>query len=1143
METKFVRLYDSNDQLYEADARPGRLLLIIPGGYGQLAIGLAEAWTSSGLGGIFAYARGDTGITEATAGDFVAAVRARVAQAKVARGHVWLTEPAAWQAGGLTAANAPLLGLSPDGSSASQALTALVVSDVYLVVVGGSQLTLDVTNVRITGGLYLKGTHSPAGTYPQTGELSCGDGSLGLLTFAAGLTRGSLLANACWGFQYAHPAQDGSPVHEWMALASDAPATTGQIGFTVAMDPSDPVNRYSRPAPRSQLVFTGLDGDGTRTALASPFVTRQGAPVTLYPSPAAKQPAALVFNPGTGAAGRGGQMQLSPVGDFELSAAQDPADLMCGLLGTEVVSVYRGDLLRFTPYRPAYAPRFPFPDASPLRAPVEAAPALLDERYTTSWASVVSGRGQPVPYIAQPKGAAFFGTGDPIWNPDSGLMGWTRTADPVPEEAAFPLAPYPAAAGLTDGAFTPARRADFEREVLGPVRRSHIPATASAGPGTADGTYTTVTPSGLLVTVKGGTWTQITLGQTTAPPLGLYFCNPKPTVRQAFQTADLMLVAADATQFGKLIRGSGICVDAEAAFASTVDIGGWELSANVGQGNQYADYRNVMLIKGRKGRLYDPADVASSMVANPERWTAPADFSVPSGEPDELVVLAQWLKDYFQAALDSEDPDLAGFNQIAADENWTGILILRADIKVPDDLVGITAGVADPDGFHAHHLGVEITPVSVEQGAGPGVTGASSMFGLIDYTDPDFIAPEPVRPAPGRPYDFRLLSLKVVFANTAVSSFRSHAQLTATEWFGTRVARMGGGGNPYRAIVLEGTLQTDDGHPVYSMSASTDTIFYFDHDVLAKLEVTGAVMSTRATGREQDTADPEPMARSWFGLTGFLDFKAPRVVDETLPGGGYNFDVYSFGSLPDEADVPRRGLAFSDLGIAMTFPPDNPAGNVLVLEAGETCFDVATSTARPGSLFRQFALDVAGLRSGTARTPPSESGYSQVVTAARLTGVDGEPWWGVDYRLPLGTPGNLAGRTALTAHLLTAWAANPRRQPRDLPTRQTARAYRAAVALSLPGSEGGAKLISLQNVLKLSVGQIRLLYDPGRGSYLLLLSEIALKLFGMMSVPPGSTLFSLYGDQDGEHPGEQAGGNPSGLGWYAMYRKSSGGAA
>jgi hypothetical protein len=89
------------------------------------------------------------------------------------------------------------------------------------------------------------------------------------------------------------------------------------------------------------------------------------------------------------------------------------------------------------------------------------------------------------------------------------------------------------------------------------------------------------------------------------------------------------------------------------------------------------------------------------------------------------------------------------------------------------------------------------------------------------------------------------------------------------------------------------------------------------------------------------------------------------------------------------------------------------------------------------------------------------------------------------------------------------------------------------VGIQLPGTGGGAKLISLQSVLKLSIGQIRLGFDADKRSFLLQLTDIALKFFGLLKIPPGgSTLFYLFGNP-------QSDGKPSGLGWYAMYRKDA----
>jgi hypothetical protein len=190
-------------------------------------------------------------------------------------------------------------------------------------------------------------------------------------------------------------------------------------------------------------------------------------------------------------------------------------------------------------------------------------------------------------------------------------------------------------------------------------------------------------------------------------------------------------------------------------------------------------------------------------------------------------------------------------------------------------------------------------------------------------------------------------------------------------------------------------------------------------------------------------------------------------------------------------------------------------------------FDVGTSTPRPGSLFVNFALGLQGLKSGPADAGPEASGFLNVITDATLTGVAGRKWYGLAYQLDMGTPGNLAGTIGLSSGLLTAWA----------PESPDAGRYRAMLGIQLPGTGGGAKLISLQNVLRLAIGQIRLTYDREQRSFLLMLTEIALKFMGLLKIPPnGSTLFYLFGNPS-------AGGKPSGLGWYAMYRKDTAQAA
>jgi hypothetical protein len=171
-------------------------------------------------------------------------------------------------------------------------------------------------------------------------------------------------------------------------------------------------------------------------------------------------------------------------------------------------------------------------------------------------------------------------------------------------------------------------------------------------------------------------------------------------------------------------------------------------------------------------------------------------------------------------------------------------------------------------------------------------------------------------------------------------------------------------------------------------------------------------------------------------------------------------------------------------------------------------------------MFLNLALSLQRLISSNKESPPSSSGFAPLITDATLSGVDSSNWYGLEYQLNMGTPGNLAGAVGLTSGLLTAWA------PKSGPS-----GYSALVGLRLPGTGGGAKLISLQNVLKLSIGQMVLTFDRKNNSFLLMLTEIALRFLGLLKIPPsGSSTFFLFGNPAGD-------GKPSGLGWYAMFNR------
>ncbi len=240
------------------------------------------------------------------------------------------------------------------------------------------------------------------------------------------------------------------------------------------------------------------------------------------------------------------------------------------------------------------------------------------------------------------------------------------------------------------------------------------------------------------------------------------------------------------------------------------------------------------------------------------------------------------------------------------------------------------------------------------------------------------------------------------------------------------------------------------------------------------------------------------------------------------------FDILSFGNdyyLDDknewaQKDEARKGLYFSGLSLLMSCTEEAGALKTFSFDLSRMAFDPERSTAREGSLVKQFGLKIEGIDIGDKDAKPDGGGYVKVDTRARGPGLSspGGVWYGLRFRLNMGTLGDLAGKAGLTSSLRAAWGAE---------ASGDSESYSAFVGVKLPGSEG-VKLFDLQGFMKLSIGAVRL-GCVGNGSFVLTLSSIALKLLGLLKIPPsGATSFYLFGSAEAEEKG---------LGWYAMYRK------
>lgn len=1036
---------------------------------------------------------------------------------------------------------------------------------------------------------------TPYAPVTTVGLALSGDG-VGCLTFDVRFKRSDLYDVLYWGFQFAIQGKSApNPVVPvWYPLADrNGPNPSDALGFNVSIDPSDPTNAF-HPA-RTAFWFDGttiVAGQGSPkkpTVLQSFYRTTTGKRVDFLPvprsaaTPIGAQGAYLEVREGVAAAVGGSELfQLSPAGDFavRLQGNSDPTRirLLCGLNGTESVellagaAVDKGDRLRFVSRQPAYVPVWPVPTASPLNPPAALGAAPLVTEFLTSWATVARGTDAKPLYAAQPPGAPLFGKNGQavagaasLLGPFAGGTAWPEVAD-----LAVPMPPY---VGVRpgDGAvgMSANQVAQLEHDVLAPYRGQLLRKAAARTPRAVtaaldDPGVPTTTPDGIIVHArKDGSYSDILLGSTTSPsggpPAGLSmrFSDPPEELQKAFQTGSLFLVVANPQKLGRLVDYADQIAGkapppGTAAFWNALSIGDWVLEADIGSNPAYGDFRNVMIVKGRKGSLLD-------LVAKTDAWTDSLGFAAPSmpkseggiGDPDpsQISILSQWLKDYIQAGIDRGGEDyFADFAALAVDEEWTGILILRARVgRFPKDLAGLVAGI-DNTKFEAHHLGIRISPVDGEKIS---IAGTSSVFGLINYTDPSYDPAQgetPIAPTGSDDYSFLVLSLRALFENTAVKLFSSLAQLVVNKLFGIPTTGMVEGNqyqaNPYQAILLDGAYQNSGGVSSYSLGTRTTNAFILDSKVLRHVAINSAALTTvSSTGNT---------GKSVFGLTGFLDFaiftKDPpddgdgqssdpddepkeqssetALVADTKPAP-LPFDIFSFGNASaDETGV--TGLTFSRLELPMTYDESaSPPTRSITFNASAIAFDPGGSVARKGSVYSDFGPQLEGLIAAPAGKSPEDLGFQSVIVGTRIEGVGSDGWYALVFKLNLGTPGALAGKIGLTARLLLGWGYGAKGGEGGID---------ASVGISLPGMGPGGTVFSVQSVLKIGIGRVVLdrgpVSDPAKARFLLTLNDIGLKVLGILKLPPsGVTNFLLFGAPN-------AATNPGSLGWLAMYNQT-----
>lgn len=951
---------------------------------------------------------------------------------------------------------------------------------------------------------------------PQPATIDFQGKTRGFPRFTMGVDLGDLLQQIPVGFRYTLPIEDssGSTTPLFFSLF-ETPAAATWANMELVIDPFT-ADYDIEGLARSSLAFVGA-AESPRP-MASTYRSREGYPVHLQPATAADgvEPAAFRFA-SHGATGE--FLYFDPSGDFWPSVdtpAESLCDLMCGLSATEIIRLQQrpaagGDRLRFLPGMPANAPEFPLPPSSTVAAPRPAAQALLNSQSTASWVAAVPGS-DPVQYAAQPGGNALYGKDAVVYANNDHWLGFVEPGVTLGSDPA-PIVPY---LGLRADTANVAL-ADFENQLILPTRHRALLAKktqtlqqiahADTMP-RASAAIRATTTRGLIVTIGAdGRWSEVNLAVSDDGQVPLRFLDLSSELQQVFQAQQVFAVLVNPEPVGAPGESPG--------FDNSVNMDGWSLNIDIGEGGEYAHYSNVMVLKFCPGKLVD-------LAKNTSVWNNAAVLSVQDRQnPQEVTAVSQWLQDYIDTArqrqadgkkVDPDYPFYEHFLSLAEDENWTGVLALKVNIAaIPSELQGLLDGI-DTTQFFAHHLGVDINPV---EGTDIELKKDSSVFGLIDYANPLYRPEHPeqaVQPQSDGPFEFTVLTLQVLFENASVKAFNSKAQLGIAELFGATVDNIvDDQGNTASAVILDGRYQKSGDNPGFVMETQAPATVNMQSTVLPRTRIS-RVQFTTVEDRQADT-DPGQRSHVRFNFHGTMDFLQIGATD-TLPAN----DLFSFGS--SDASDTSAGLAYSNLLLDLLAERDEQGAQQFVFSTADVRFNADLAAARHNSLYQAFPLSAGRLLGGPGAASPVSLGYLPVGGDSRLGDISGS-WYGLSFRLDLGTPGELASHIGFEAELLLAWE----------PVQNDGEHLPAFVGLKLPGTEGVSAL-GLQGIVKVTIDDIELIpiADESQGTiYLLKLRDIALSLLGLKKIPSSSgTTFYLFASPD------RSAGRPP-LGWYAIY--------
>lgn len=900
-------------------------------------------------------------------------------------------------------------------------------------------------------------------------------------------------------------------------------------------------------------------------ALPTHYTNPFGVPLALSPRHDATDVSAFVVTPWpiappptqSGATEAGTYYYLSPYGCFDVSDGSEPQSdtglagdygfsIMPGTSGAEYFKLESsGTYLRFESGHPAYAKKSAA--NSNQSTDTNGTFDALSTYATTSWATIGHSGSTGVNYFSQPLKATQY-------QPSSGAASKVAAthmnyleihAGNIPDAKHFvPMTPYRGFAHATSNV-TIDHALAMEKQLLAPARKTIIPKSVNQGaPSAVSGDANHgFTPQGFSLALSDGDWASLTMATTLDrrfPDFTLH--NVDGDLQDAFLSSDLFLVISDAKAFERFgtytytlteqvlkglvtskkvsakiqalldpqsapkVVGTSYSSKSEfdeavmlalisdpgasekygsvlgaAAASFTLSIAGWHFNLAA---ETWHKHGTMLLFKFTDQPLSKLVHSTSSWYRGGKGFNAS-----PRASQEALQTFVATAK--AQAATDR---DMQTFvDTIADDPSWQGMLALNGDVplsELPAQLKGLAAGINAAQ-FYSHHVGVRLTPLTTGAGANNVVLQQeSNTFGLIHYESPKLLEA-------GDPYNFKVLSLKVAFENASIRSFSSRIDLYVDKLFGDAVTgRHSDYGNN---LVFNGVYQKHDGVGSYVFTTEGESWFQSHGGVLANVSVDRAHFLT-LTPRKNQT--DQSIIHAQFLLRGVVQFK------DNLP-----VDLFGYGA----NDKIQTGLAFSGLAVDMQFDIATPSYKTFSFDVGHMVFNQNATKKRQDSFVRHFPIKLKHAIGGKGKAKPSD--FLPVTVAFSTSGLQSDEWYGLEYDLNLGSLGALAAHAGFTAQVLLAWCPGP----------AEGNQHPIFLGISLPSVKGGDLSIALEEIIKLTFGDIKLLSEGN--SYILEIQNIALKLLSLKFPQSGQTSLLIFGNP--KTSGSDA------IGWYGGYAKNT----